>query len=127
MKRDGEWQQQQVAEGGRHGKGVIARLVGCDDREHARLLMGCEIGIYRDQLPETRPGEYYWSDLHGLNVVTLDDDSLGVVDHLIETGANDVLVVKGERERLIPFVMGNIVRRVDLGGGEIQVNWDKEF
>ena len=116
-----------MAEGSRHGKGVVARLVGCDDRDQAQSLMGYEIGVYRDQLPETEPGEYYWNDLKGLKVVTLQGESLGIVDHLIETGANDVLVVKGERERLIPFVQDQVVTKVDLDNGEIQVDWDKDF
>ena len=91
------------------------------------LLMGSEIGIRRDQLPAPEPGEYYWSDLQGLEVVTEKGESLGRVDHLIETGANDVLVVKGDRERLIPFVMQQVVTRVDLDAGTIQVDWDKDF
>jgi 16S rRNA processing protein RimM len=90
-------------------------------------LTGCEIGITRDELPAAETGEYYWHDLQGLSVVTLAGESLGTVDHLIETGANDVLVVEGERERLIPFVMGQVVVHVDLDKGEIQVDWDKEF
>jgi 16S rRNA processing protein RimM len=89
--------------------------------------MESEIGISRDQLPETVPGEYYWSDLQGLEVVTLEGESLGRVDHLIETGANDVLVVQGDRERLIPFVPEQVVTRVDLEAGIIQVDWDRDF
>jgi len=89
--------------------------------------MGSEIGIRRDQLPDTAPGVYYWGDLQGLEVVTGDGESLGTVDHLIETGANDVLVVKGDRERLIPFVLQQVVTRVDLDTGTIQVDWDKDF
>ncbi len=60
-------------------------------------------------------------------MVTLAGEPLGTVDHLIETGANDVLVVDGERERLIPFVMGKVIVQVDLEQGEIQVDWDKDF
>lgn len=89
--------------------------------------MDCEIGVSRDQLPATAPGEYYWSELQGLEVITVEGESLGTVDHLLETGANDVLVVKGERERLIPFVMDQVVTEVDLEHGLIRVDWDKEF
>ena len=89
--------------------------------------MGCEIGIRRDQLPAAAPGEYYWSDLQGLKVVTIEGELLGTVDHLIETGANDVLVVKGERERLIPFVLDQVIVNVDLDKREMQVDWDKSF
>lgn len=116
-----------MLEGRQHGKGVVAHLQDCDDRDQAQALMGHEIGIRRDQLPVTAPGEYYWSDLHGLKVITLDGEALGTVDHLIETGANDVLVVKGERERLIPFISEQVIISVDLDAGEIQVDWDKDF
>jgi len=127
LSQGGDWQPRQVAEGQRHGKGVIVRLAGCEDRDQAMLLMGTEIGIRRDQLPAPGPGEYYWSDLQGLEVVTEKGESLGRVDRLIETGANDVLVVKGDRERLIPFVLHQVVTRVDLDAGTIQVDWDKDF
>jgi len=127
LRRDSDWQPRQLAEGKRHGKGVIARLADCEDRDQALALMNCEIGVQRDQLPATKPGEYYWQDLLGLDVVTLQDEPLGKVDHLLETGANDVLVVQGEREHLIPFVLDRIVKRVDLQAGVIQVDWDKDY
>ena len=127
LKRKGEWQEHRLAEGRQHGKGVVARLAGCEDRDRAALLIGAEIGVRRDQLPVAQPGEYYWSDLQGLQVVTLKGELLGTVDHLLETGANDVLVLRGERERLIPFVLGQVIHDVDLEGGEIQVDWDKDF
>jgi len=128
LKGRGEnWQEKQLAEGSRQGKGVIARLADCENRDQAQALMGCEIGIRRDQLPGAAPGEYYWSDLQGLKVVTIKGEQLGTVDHLIETGANDVLVVKGERERLIPFVLDQVIVNVDLDKREIQVDWDKGF
>ena len=89
--------------------------------------MGYEIGIRPDQLPLTASGEYYWRDLQGMKVVTANGELLGTVDHLIETGANDVLVVDGDRERLIPFVLDKVVMSVDLDKAEIQVDWDKDF
>ena len=106
---------------------MIARLAGCESRDQAQALMGCEIAIRRDQLPVTAPGEYYWRDLQGLTVVTIEGELLGTVDHLIETGANDVLVVKGDRERLIPFVLNQVIVNVDLDKREIRVDWDKDF
>ncbi len=127
LKQGGNWQPGQVAEGKRHGKGVVARLADCADRDQALSLMDVEIGISREQLPDPAPGEYYWGDLQGLEVVNQNEESFGRVDHLIETGANDVLVVKGERERLIPFVLEQVVTRVDLDAGVIQVDWDKDF
>jgi len=124
---DGSWQQRKLVEARQHGKGVVALLADCHDRDQAQALNGCEIGITRDALPAAQPGEYYWHDLQGLSVVTVAGEQLGSVDHLIETGANDVLVVKGERERLIPFVMDRVIVQVDLEQGEIRVDWDKDF
>ncbi len=127
LRRDGEWQPRRVAEGQRHGKGMIARLSECQDRDQALALMDYDIGVRRDQLAPTAPGEYYWHELIGLAVVNLQDEALGTVDHLLETGAHDVLVVRGERERLIPFALRHIVKRVDLQAGVIQVDWDKDY
>ena len=121
------WSIAPVSEAKTHGKGLIAKFKGCENRDDAARLTGREIAIQRNQLPPAGKDEYYWSDLQGLAVVTSDGTSLGVVDHLLETGANDVLVVKGERERLIPYVLGPIVTSVDLESGILQVDWDPEF
>ena len=121
--KDG-WQDATVAEGQRHGKTVIVRIDGYDDRDQAAGLIGTEIGIPRDELPETEDDQYYWSELEGLSVVDRDGTELGKVSHLLETGANDVMVVKGDTERLIPFAMGRFVLGVDLTKGEIRVDWE---
>ncbi len=123
IRKDG-WQEATVAEGQRHGKTVIVRIEGYDDRDQAAGLVGTEIGVPRDELPETGSDQYYWSDLEGLRVVHRDGSELGRVDYLLETGANDVMVVKGETERLIPFVMDKVVLGVDLANGEIRVDWE---
>ena len=86
----------ELLEGKRHGKGVIARLAGCEDRDAAARWLNTEIAIRRDQLPATAAGEYYWNDLIGLKVITTDGVELGVVKDLMETGANDVLVIRGD-------------------------------
>lgn len=117
----------EVVEGRRHGKGVIAKLAGCDDRDCAAKMVGLDIAVYRDQLAATKPDEFYWTDLTGLDVRTLQGVELGRVSHLIETGANDVLVVTGDRERLIPFVQGSVIRNVDLDQGFMEVDWDPDF
>jgi 16S rRNA processing protein RimM len=112
-----------------HGKGLVAALPGVDDREAAAALIGSDIEVWRSALPgiEAEDG-YYWADLEGLEVVNGEGIALGRVSHLIETGANDVLVVHdGNRERLIPFVPGSHVIRVDLGAGRIDVDWDADF
>lgn len=123
----GEWSETTIEEGRRHGKGVIARLTGCDDRDAAFALIGSEIAVTREQLPEAEAGQFYWDDLLGLQVVNTQGDNFGTVDHLLETGAHDVLVVQGDRERLIPFVMEQIVLEVDLEQGVIRVDWGKDF
>ena len=78
--------------------------------------MGADIGIHRTQLPALKRGEYYWADLEGLRVVCLDGTELGTVSYLLETGANDVLVLQGDRERLIPYV-ADVIREVDWRTG----------
>lgn len=118
------WREATVAEGKRHGKTVIVRIEGYDERDAAAGLIGTEIGVPRDELPETGDDQYYWSDLEGLRVVDREGAVLGKVDYLLETGANDVMVVKGEQERLIPFVIDKVVLGVDLAKGEISVDWE---
>ncbi len=123
----GGWTPVELLEGKRHGKGVIARLAGCEDRDAAARWLNTELAIRRDQLPAAAPGEYYWNDLIGLKVITTEGIELGVVQDLMETGANDVLVVNGEVERLIPYVPDDVVVDVDLEAGELRVDWDPEF
>lgn len=111
-----------------HGKGIVATLPGVGDRDAAMPWIGAEIWVPRSALPKPKRGEYYWADLEGLDVVTSDGVALGKVSHLFSTGANDVVVVRdGERERMIPFVLEQYVRKVDLGAGRIVVDWDAEF
>ncbi len=117
-----------VIAGQRHGNAVVAELEGITDRDAAVALMGSEILIRRQQLPEPKAGEYYWADLVGLKVYTESGVELGKVDHLLETGANDVLVViDGETERLIPFLQKQTVLKIDLDSGEMIVDWDPDF
>ena len=116
-----------IREGRIQGKTLIASLPGVDDREAARSWIDREIAVFRDQLPELSGEVYYWSDLVGLEVFTGQGVVLGKVSGLLETGANDVLVVEGERERLIPFVPEQYVTRVDLEAGRIEVDWDPDF
>ena len=116
-----------IVDGRKQGKGLVALLPGCDDREAAAPLVGQEIVVGREQLPPTAEGEYYWVDLEGLEVLTTKGKRLGRVERLMETGANDVLVIRGEREHLVPFVHGQYVKRVDLEGGLIEVDWDPDF
>jgi 16S rRNA processing protein RimM len=123
---DGHWRELRVEEAEVHVRTLVARLAGCDDRDAAAALTGAQVAVPRGELPEPEPGEYYWSDLQGLRVANLQGEELGTVSHLFETGANDVLVVKGERERLIPFVDTYVVK-VDLARGELVVDWEADF
>ena len=125
--RDGEFTPAGRVAAKSHGKGLIARLELADNRNAAAELVGADIAIDRDELAPAAPGEYYWADLVGLEVSTASGRSLGSVDHLIETGANDVMVVRGDNgETLVPFVMDEVVKEVDTGGGRIVVDWDWE-
>ena len=122
--RNGKWQSAKVAEGQRHGKSVIARLEGIDDRDQAATLIGTEIAVPRDALPEPEDGQFYWSDLIGLTVVHRDGTELGRIDDMLETGANDVMIVRGDQERLIPFIIDEVVLSVELGKKRVNVDWE---
>ena len=115
------------------GKGFVAHIKGCDDRSQTQEFTGKDLYIEKSLLPELDDDEYYWHQLPGLRVKTLSGDDLGVVDHLLETGANDVLVVKAdehsvdEEERLIPYLLERVIDSIDLNQGLIRVNWEKEY
>ena len=129
----GEWRQVRVEHVQRHGKGLVAKLEGCDNREQVPAYTGCEVAIKREQLPTLAKDDYYWSDLEGLQVLTESGECLGTVSHLFETGSNDVLVVKAtgqsidDQERLIPYLWQDVVKSVDTQAGNIVVDWDKDF
>jgi len=115
-----------VLQGKPHGKFIVVQFDGINDRDEAAALTHAEIQVHRSQLPESSDG-YYWADLIGLNAVTKDGVELGVVESLMETGANDVLVVKGDRDRLIPWIENDVIVQVDLAGKILTVDWDPEF
>jgi 16S rRNA processing protein RimM len=129
--RKGEWRQVRVEQGRRHGKTVIAKLEDVDDRDAAMLLTGAVIAISARQLPLLDKDEFYWRDLVGLRVINTQGLELGTVQRIIETGANDVLVVgdstREGREHLVPWTPGNAVLDVDLDNGQIRVDWDEDF
>ena len=127
LKLKGQWQAVEPVAGRHHGKGVVVQLKECHDRDDAAALTGTEIGVYRSQLPPVDADEYYWSDLIGMQVITKEDQVLGVVDHLLETGANDVIVVKGKHECLVPYIREQVVESVDLENRIIRVDWDSDF
>ena len=116
-----------VAESRRAGQRLQVKLESVDDRTAAETIRGQWIQVPRDAMPEPEAGEYFWVDLIGLRVRTSDGADLGKVDGLMDTGANDVLVVEGERQRLVPFDQDNVIQRIDLDEGEILVDWDPAF
>jgi 16S rRNA processing protein RimM len=122
----GNWRPVEVEDGKVTGKGVLAKLAGIETPEDARLGAGAEIGIPRAELPPPAPGEYYWSDLEGLEAVDADGAPLGRVDHFRSTPAGNVVVVKGEREHWIPFVTERILK-VDLETGRIVLDWAEDW
>jgi len=123
---DGGWREIAVAEARLHGRAVIARIEGCEDRDAAAALRGRSVAVPRSELPGTQRGEYYWTDLIGLAVVNAAGQTLGRITGLLQTGANDVLVVAGERERLIPFI-AEVIREVDLSAGAVRVEWGADY
>jgi 16S rRNA processing protein RimM len=120
------WQKYEVAEAEFHAKGLVVRLGGVADRAGGEALSGMDVGVPREAFPEPRTDEFYWTDLIGTEVVNKQDEALGKVEGLLETGANDVLVVRGDRERLIPYVAATIVT-VDLQSRRIVVDWDLDY
>jgi 16S rRNA processing protein RimM len=126
-----DWREVRLIGAKSHGRGLVARLEGIDDRTAAENLEGYYIAAPREVLPKTADGEYYWADLIGLKVENVLGTPLGEVVKLLETGANAVLVVvEGEgsmkRERLLPFV-AQVVKEVDLAGGRLRVEWDSDW
>jgi len=124
MLRGGSRLPVRLAEGKRHGKSIVARLAGVDDRDEAAAYVGDDIGVARECLPEPAVGQYYWADLEGLEVVHIDGRLLGRVAYLLATGAHDVLVVRGNQEVLIPYVWEDVIQDVDLAAGVIKVDWE---
>ncbi len=129
VKVAGQWRALKLKAGRAQGKGVVAHIEGYDDRDVAATLMNCDIAILREQLPVAKKGEYYWLDLVGLAVINVEGLSLGSVEKVMPTGANDVLVVAGVNgeELLIPFVKDLYVLDVDLASRSITVDWQLDY
>jgi len=120
----GHWQDADILAHRFHHGQIIINLAGCYNRTYTHNLHHSEIGIYRKQLPVLAQGDYYWSDLEGLTVINQANHTLGVISHMLATGANDVMVVKGEKEHLIPFMLNKFVTAVDFERRHIKVDWD---
>ncbi|MFC3032393.1 ribosome maturation factor RimM [Pseudoalteromonas fenneropenaei] len=132
--QQGKWQTFEVVDWRRHNKGYIAKFAQINDRDEALAMTNVEIAVEEAQLPELPEGEFYWRDLIGMSVVTDKGYDLGIVDDLMETGSNDVLVVKahkkdafGQAERLIPFLPETVILAVEHTERKITVDWDPAF
>lgn len=125
--KDGLVREVKLIDGKIQNNSLIVRIDEVSDRDQASGLKEFEICVPKSQLPQTQQGEYYWFDLIGLKVNTIQHENLGVVQSLLETGANDVLIVKGEKEHAIPFLQNRTIITVDLKGGTITVDWDPDF
>ena len=128
--RDPQGREHEVSgvRGRESGKFLIATWPDVTDRDVIEAMRGTEVYVPRSALPPPQPGEYYWVDLEGLRVVTVEGASLGTVAHLFSTGANDVLVARDdERERMIPFITPQYVTSVDFEAGVVTVDWDPDF
>jgi 16S rRNA processing protein RimM len=133
LKRGSKTQQIKIEKGKVHGKGLVVLAEGFVDRTEAESLIGNEIWVDKELIPDLADGDYYWAQLEGLNVLNQAGELLGTVSHLLETGANDVLVVAAtkesidDKERLIPYVENEVVLNIDLEANEILVAWQADF
>jgi len=131
LKTSSGWKLFKVLQGREQGKNIVAQLDGINDRNQAEALVGNKIAVQSDQLEVLPPGEFYWKDLIGLSVKTVNGENLGVIDWIFDTGSNNVIVVKGEKigepERLIPYIVDDVVVSVDLKKSLMMVDWDYDF
>ncbi|MBT8448880.1 MAG: ribosome maturation factor RimM [Gammaproteobacteria bacterium] len=130
VKRDSKWHEVKLLNGKPQGKTLVAQLQGVTTREQAEEWIGTTIAVTRDMLPEPDKGDYYWVDLIGLEVMSVQGQKMGTVVKLMETGSNDVLVVKDSTQNaevLIPWLDQQVIKDVDLTSGVITVDWDNDY
>ncbi|MFV4846459.1 ribosome maturation factor RimM [Edwardsiella tarda] len=134
IQQGGKWVAIELESWRNHSQDLVIKIKGIDDRDAANALVNREIAVDESQLPALEEGDYYWKDLMGCQVVTVAGYELGKVTAMMETGSNDVLVVKanlkdafGIKERLIPFLDGQVIKKVDLTAKSIEVDWDPGF
>ncbi|VEB35107.1 ribosome maturation factor RimM [Legionella cherrii] len=108
-------------------KSIIAQIEGYPERESVAHLTNIEIAVQQEQLETLKPGEYYWHQLIGMNVINQKGQSFGTVTEIIPTGANDVLVVEGNKRHLIPYLLDQFILDIDTNQQLITVDWDMDF
>jgi 16S rRNA processing protein RimM len=123
---DENWKEIEVEDSKMQGQNIIAKLVNCNTPEEAKAYTHKDIAISRSQLPKLEQDEYYWTDLEDMSVLNTQGIELGKVVHFIATGANDVMVVKGEKEHLVPYI-DSVIISVDQEKRVIIVDWDESF
>ena len=116
-----------IVDSRKHHKGIVAQIEGCDTKEDTARYRNINIVVQRNVFPELTNDEYYWADLAGLMVHTVTGDELGKIDHVMPTGANDILVIKGQTDILIPYLKDRVVKNIDLEKGTMIVDWDPNF
>lgn len=126
------WKETKLLGGKQQGKNIIALLEGVKYRDQAEALIGQQIAIHSDQLETLAEDEYFWKDLIGLSVETIEGQRLGIVDWMFNTGSNDVIIVKndtdvGNKEHMLPFLFDDVIQTVDLEKRLIVADWDPEF
>lgn len=128
IKKGKEWETIEVKEGREHGKNILFLFKEYEDRNLVESLLGAPLAVYRSQMPELPEGEFYWVDLMGLTVRNESGVIFGKIDSIMETGANDVLVVKDEKgaPTYIPYAFGEVVLEVDYEAGEMIVDWSED-
>ncbi len=122
-----QWQRLPLQNLEMNNKFILTQVEGYRDRDEVARLTNIEIAVKREQLPVLQQGEYYWHQLQGMNVVSLQGVLLGSVSEMMATGSNDVLVVIGEKRHLIPYLPGRSIIEVDDSQRVITVDWDTDF
>lgn len=125
--RQGGWQQVDIEACKVQNQQIVIKIAGVNDRDAAMLYTHADVGAPASQLPGLPVGEYYWRDLVGLTVIDNNEQVLGTVSQLMETGSNDVLIVKGEEDIAIPFIQGEVILNIDLDKKIISVAWDQDY
>ncbi|MBM87466.1 MAG: ribosome maturation factor RimM [Gammaproteobacteria bacterium] len=130
---EGELQVLEIDQYRRQGETLVVHFKGFDNPETSRSIVGKELSIYAEDLPALDKGSFYWHELEGMEVLNEAGQTFGVIDHLLETGANDVLVVLpidgsiDDRERLIPYIKGSVIKNIDTEKRRVLVNWEAGY